>query len=80
MDKYAQMKMFYHDPRIQLFMYAFMRVETETMAEEVYLPDTKLFFENYKRRSTPGILPRHWLGFSYISSEEYELDLKVGET
>ena len=40
-----------------------------------YFPTTRSFVENYKKRSSPGPVPKHWLHFSYIHSEEYKLDL-----
>ena len=33
----------------------------------------KKFVENYKKMSTLGPVPRHWLRFRYIRSEDYEL-------
>ena len=30
--------------------------------------------------SNPGPVPKHWLGFSYIRPEAYELDLNFDET
>ena len=30
--------------------------------------------------SSPETAPKNWLGFSYICSEYYELDLNIGET
>ena len=57
-----------------------MYVNTETMAEEDYVIDTKTFFANYKRISTTRPVPEQWLGFSYICSEYYELYLNFDET
>ena len=30
--------------------------------------------------STPGLVTKDWLGFSYIRSEDYELDVNFDET
>ena len=59
MDKYAQINMFNHDHWLQVYMFAFMWVDTDIIAEEDYFPTTKTFFENYKIGSTPGPLPKH---------------------
>ena len=50
------------------------------IAEENYFPDTKTFVRDYNKRSTPGPVPKHLIGFSYIRSEYYELDLNFDET
>ena len=80
MDKYEHMKRFHHDLQLQVYMYDFMYVDTETITMEDYFPDTKTCVEKYRKISTTGTLPKHWLGFSYICSEDYELDLKFDET
>ena len=36
------------DHRLQVYMYAFMYVDTETMAEEEYFPSTKHLFQTTK--------------------------------
>ena len=41
-----------------------------------YIPEKKLRKNN---SSTHGPVPKHWLEFSYICSEYYELDLNLGE-
>ena len=66
MDKYAQMKSFNYDLRLQVYMYAFKYVDPETISEEDYFIATKHFVENYKKVSTPVPVPKHWLRFSYI--------------
>ena len=58
-DKYAQIESFYHDSRIQVYMYAFVYVDPETMVEKEYFKATKRFVQDYNRRSTPGIFPKH---------------------
>ena len=63
-------------------MYAFMYVDPETLVEEEYFPYTKIFVGNYKEWSNTGLVPKHWLGFSYIyiCSDDYELDINFDET
>ena len=53
-DKYALMKMFQYEHQLQVYMYDFMYVDREAMAEEEYFSDTKTVVENYKNMSTPG--------------------------
>ena len=55
-------------------MYAFMYVDTETMAEEEYFPSTKHLFQTTKM-SALGPIPKKLPGFSYIRLEDYELDI-----
>ena len=78
-EKCALTKRFHHDHWIQVYMFDFIYVDTVTMPEEYYFPATGIFFENYNKRATPGPIPKHWLGFSYIGSEDYELDLYFDE-
>ena len=47
---------------------------------EDYFPATKQVFENYNKMTTAVPVPKHWLGFNFIHSEYYELDLNFGET
>ena len=61
-------------------MNTFMYVDLETILVEEYFPDTKTFVKNYKKISTPGPVPKYWLGFSHIRSEDYELDLNFDKT
>ena len=61
-------------------MYALFYFYPETVTVEEYFSDTKIFFENSKKMSTPGPVSKHWLGFSFIRSEYYELDMKFYET
>ena len=79
MDKYAQLKSFHHYRRLLVYMYFFMYVYSETMSVEDYFPATKTFVEKYNKMSTPGMVPKHYLGFSYTSSEDYEIDQKFDE-
>ena len=74
MYKYAQLKRFHHERRLQVYMYDFMYVYPETIPEEGHFTATKSFVAKYKKISTPGPVPKYWLGFSYICSEDYELD------
>ena len=39
-----------------------------------------LIFLKYKKISTPGPIPKYWLGFSYIRSEYYELGQNFDDT
>ena len=80
MDKNAQMERIYHDQQLQVYMYDFMYVELDTMPPEDNFSDTRTFVDNYKKMSTPGPVPKNWLEFSYICSEDYELDVKFDET
>ena len=48
--------------------------DTETIPPEENFTATKMLVDNKKKISTPGPIPKHWLVFSYISSEYYELD------
>ena len=64
MDKYAQLKRFHHELRLQVYMYTFMYVDPETIPLEDHFPATKTFVENYKKILTPGLVPKHCLGFS----------------
>ena len=49
MDKYAQLKCFRHERQLQVYMYAFMYVDPETMTVEGRFTATKTFVENYKK-------------------------------
>ena len=68
MDKYAQLKRFHCDYQLQVYMYAFMYVDSETMSVEDHFLAAKKFVENYKKISTLVPVTKHWLGFSYICS------------
>ena len=74
MYKYSQLKRFHHDCLLQVYMYAFMYVDTQTIPLEGRFFSTKIFVVDYKKNSTPGLFPKHWLVFSYIRLEDYELD------
>ena len=80
MDKYAQLKKLHHDCQLKFYVYAFMHIDTKTIQVEGYFLDTKTFFDNYKKISSPGPGPKHWIIFSYINSEDYELDVNFDET
>ena len=73
MDKYAQLKRLHHDLRLQVDMYDFKSIDPESIPVEEYFPATKTLVENYKIISTSGPVSKHWLRFSYIHSEYYEL-------
>ena len=36
-------------------------------------PATEVLVDKYNQMSTPGPFPKHWLGFSYIRSEYFDL-------
>ena len=74
MYKYAQLNRFHHDSQLQLYMYAFMYVYLKTITLKDHFTSTKTYVLNYNKMSTPGTLPKHWIGFNYIRSEDYELD------
>ena len=74
------MKRFCHDLQLQVYMYAFMYVDPETITLEDHFPATKIFVVNYKKMSTPRIVPNNWLRFSYIRSEDYGLYQNLDET
>ena len=80
MDKYALMKRCHCDLQLQVYMYDFKYIDNKTMADEDYFPYTKSFPENYNKLSNPVPVPKHWLGFSYIFSEDYELGMNFDET
>ena len=46
MDKYAQLKRFQHDLRLQVYIYDFMYVYPDTIPVEDQLSATKTFVEN----------------------------------
>ena len=50
---------FHHECQIHFYMYAFMYVDPEKIPEEEYLPAIKTYVENYKKRSTPGTVPKN---------------------
>ena len=80
MDKYAQLKRFHHELRLKFYMYALMYVYPETIPEGDHFTATKKFVENCKKMSTPVPVSKHWIGFCYICSEDYELDLNFDDT
>ena len=55
------MKRFYQEQQLQVYMNAFMDVDPETIPEQEYFSATKIIFENYKKMSTPGPVPKIWL-------------------
>ena len=79
MYKYGQLKRFHHNFRLQVYIYAFMYVNTESILVEDYFPATKLFFEDHKKILTPGPVPKHCLRFIHICSEDYKLDMNFDE-
>ena len=63
MNKYVQRKRFNSEQQLEVYMYALIHVDFETISVEYHFPDTKTFFVNYKKMSTPGTVLKHWLGF-----------------
>ena len=63
---YAQLKNLHFDCWNQVYMYSSMYVDPQIISVEDYFPTTKSFVVNYKKISTPGPFPKHWLVFSYI--------------
>ena len=80
MDKYAQLKRFHNDLQLQVYMYAFMYVDPETMPVKDNFHPNKTFVVNYNKMSTPGPVPERWIELSYIRSENYELNQNFDET
>ena len=78
-DIYAQMKRFHNKHKLRIYMYDFMYADTETMSGGFYLQVTITFVEKYKKSLTPGPVPKYWIIFSYIRSEDYESDLNFDE-
>ena len=72
MDKYELLKRFHHDCLLQVYIYDCMYVYPNIIKAEEYFPNTKTIVENYNKISTPGQVPKHWLGFSYTCSEDYD--------
>ena len=68
MYKYAKPKMLHHDRRLQFYIYDFMYVDPDIIPVEDHFTATKTFVNHYKKMLTPGPVPKHWLGFSYICS------------
>ena len=71
MDKYALLNRFHNGRWLQVYMFSFMYVDPKTMPVEDCFPATKIFVDEYKKMSTQGPVPKHWIGFSYIHSEYY---------
>ena len=68
MDKYAKLKRLHHDLRLQVYIYNFIYVDTDTIPVDENFTTKKTYVLNYKKMSTPGTVPKNWLGFSYIVS------------
>ena len=80
MYQYAQLKRFHHNFHLQVYMCDFMYVYPDTMPVEDHFTATKTFVVNYKKMSTQGPVPKHWLGQSYIRSEDYYSDQNFYDT
>ena len=57
MDKYAQMNRFNYDHRLKFYMYAFMYVYPDTIAEREYFAATKQCCK-LKNKMNSGISPK----------------------
>ena len=80
MGKYAQLKGFHHNFRLQVYIHSFRYVDPEIISVEDYFLATKKFFGNYNKMLTPGPSTKKWLGYSYIQSEDYELYINLYQT
>ena len=60
-------------------MYSSMYVDPQIIPVEYHLPAT-ICSVNYKKMATTEPVPKHWLVFSYIRSEYYELDHNFDDT
>ena len=80
MYKNIQLKRFNHDHRPQVYMHVFVYVDPQTMPVGDHFTATKTFVLNYKKMSTPGLVPKNWMGFSYIRLEDYQLDQNFDDT
>ena len=49
MDKYAQLKRFSHNLRLQVYMYDFMYVDPDTIPAEDNFPAEKTFVYNHNK-------------------------------
>ena len=78
MNKYAILKRFHSDRRLKVYMYDFMYVNPDSIPVEDYFPETKTFFDKYKKMSTPGPVPTHLI--FYIGLEDYQFYLNFDET
>ena len=61
-------------------MYEFVYVDYETIPEEEYFPDAKIFVENFNKKSTSGSVLKKGIQFSFIRSEYHELYMKIDVT
>ena len=58
MDKYTQLKIFLYDHQLQVYIYAFMYVDPETIPVKDPFPYTKKIV-NYNKMSYPVMVPKH---------------------
>ena len=79
MYKYAQLKRFHCERRLQVYMPDLMYVDPETMPVEDHFPATKTYVVNRTKISAAGPVPKHCLAFSYIRAEDNELDYKFDD-
>ena len=57
-----------------------MYVDPQNISVKEYFLATQTFIVSNKKISTTGTVPKQWIGFSYILSEDYELDQNFDET
>ena len=55
-----------------------MFIQRQFQWRNIFQPQKNV--ENYKKMSTPLLVPKYWLVFSYICSGYYELDLNFDKT
>ena len=64
MYRYAQLNRFRCECQRHINIYTFIHIDPQTMPVEYHFPSTKTFVVKYKKISTPGTVPKQWLGFS----------------
>ena len=67
MAKYAQPNRFYNDLQLQVYMYAFMNVDTETIPVEEYSPAKKCLLRNKRKYQMQDQYQKiGWYLFTYV--------------
>ena len=74
------MKMFHYYCQLYVDIFAFMYVDLDAVLKEEFFIPTRKIVANYNIMSTPALVSKYCLRFSYICSEEYDLDLNFNET
>ena len=70
MEKYAIMKRFHHDYRFQVYIYALIYGDLETIPVRNYFPAAQKI-ENYKKIPIQRPVLKYWLQFSFIHSKGF---------